>query len=340
MRQSRPEPPPGRPRAPPRGGRTVPTGMGPPPGRRFRAPCPCTVPPLRTERMPRRRPRTGRTASAVSASPPPSARWELVARYLVGNRDDAPCAIVDEGFHRRRDLAIELPSSPLEAGDGDRGVGRGLRPHRRPRPRAPDDPRLRQHPAPRRARRPRPRRAARGERGGLAPREPLARTALRGGAASQGRHPHPPRRHRLAGARHRHRRRRPRMPARHDPQHRDLPAAGGALRARGGGDPEGAALPPEPGRPRGVRGPLRRGPARRARHPLPLRAAARRARAADRRRGGGKRVGRPGSCSPSRGAPGPTAPSTPERSRRWWTCSRAGSPRGGDVAAPSSTGTG
>ena len=39
---------------------------------------------------------------------------ELVARYLVGNRGDLPCAIVDEGFHRRRDLAIELPSSPLE----------------------------------------------------------------------------------------------------------------------------------------------------------------------------------------------------------------------------------
>ena len=39
---------------------------------------------------------------------------DLVARFLVGNRDEAPCAIVDEGFHRRRDLAIELPSSPLE----------------------------------------------------------------------------------------------------------------------------------------------------------------------------------------------------------------------------------
>ena len=39
---------------------------------------------------------------------------ELVARFLVGNRDEASCAIVDEGFHRRRDLAIELPSSPLE----------------------------------------------------------------------------------------------------------------------------------------------------------------------------------------------------------------------------------
>ena len=38
---------------------------------------------------------------------------ELIARFLVGNRD-APCAVIDEGFHRRRDLAIELPSSPLE----------------------------------------------------------------------------------------------------------------------------------------------------------------------------------------------------------------------------------
>ena len=38
---------------------------------------------------------------------------ERVARFLVGNRE-SPCAIIDEGFHRHRDLAIELPSSPLE----------------------------------------------------------------------------------------------------------------------------------------------------------------------------------------------------------------------------------
>ena len=37
----------------------------------------------------------------------------LVAHFLVGNRE-APCAVIDEGFHRHRDLAIELPSSPLE----------------------------------------------------------------------------------------------------------------------------------------------------------------------------------------------------------------------------------
>ena len=39
---------------------------------------------------------------------------DLVARFLVGSRTDASCAIIDEGFHRRRDLAIELPASPLE----------------------------------------------------------------------------------------------------------------------------------------------------------------------------------------------------------------------------------
>ena len=39
---------------------------------------------------------------------------ELIARFLVGSRDDASCAIIDEGFHRHRDLALELPSSPLE----------------------------------------------------------------------------------------------------------------------------------------------------------------------------------------------------------------------------------
>jgi len=39
---------------------------------------------------------------------------EAVARFLVGARDE-PCTIVDAGHVRRRDLAIELPASPLEA---------------------------------------------------------------------------------------------------------------------------------------------------------------------------------------------------------------------------------
>ncbi|HEX4584241.1 MAG TPA: DEAD/DEAH box helicase [Burkholderiaceae bacterium] len=44
---------------------------------------------------------------------------EQVARFLVGDRTDASgspaCAIVDTGHVRARDLAIELPSSPLES---------------------------------------------------------------------------------------------------------------------------------------------------------------------------------------------------------------------------------
>jgi len=38
---------------------------------------------------------------------------EEIARFLVGDR--GPCTIIDTGHVRKRDLAIELPSSPLEA---------------------------------------------------------------------------------------------------------------------------------------------------------------------------------------------------------------------------------
>jgi ATP-dependent Lhr-like helicase len=37
---------------------------------------------------------------------------EDIARYLVGNRDE-PCAIVDSGYSRERDLAIVVPDQPL-----------------------------------------------------------------------------------------------------------------------------------------------------------------------------------------------------------------------------------
>ena len=67
--------------------------------------------------------RTGAGDRFAPAGGPPGLRriglsatqrpMELVARFLVGNRE-APCAVIDEGFHRHRDLAIELPSSPLE----------------------------------------------------------------------------------------------------------------------------------------------------------------------------------------------------------------------------------
>ena len=38
---------------------------------------------------------------------------DLIARFLIGGRD-APCTVIDEGFHRARDLALEVPASPLE----------------------------------------------------------------------------------------------------------------------------------------------------------------------------------------------------------------------------------
>ncbi|MGI9285783.1 MAG: DEAD/DEAH box helicase [Pseudomonadales bacterium] len=37
-----------------------------------------------------------------------------MAKFLVGNRDE-PCAIIDTGHVRKRDLALEVPHSPLEA---------------------------------------------------------------------------------------------------------------------------------------------------------------------------------------------------------------------------------
>src|SRR5439155_13276630 len=43
---------------------------------------------------------------------------DAVARYLVGCEADAtprPCTIIDAGHQRTRDLALEVPSSPLEA---------------------------------------------------------------------------------------------------------------------------------------------------------------------------------------------------------------------------------
>src|SRR5262244_1566149 len=45
---------------------------------------------------------------------------EDVARFLVGAKPDgstpaAPCAIIDSGHRRARDLALEVPDSPLES---------------------------------------------------------------------------------------------------------------------------------------------------------------------------------------------------------------------------------
>ncbi len=60
---------------------------------------------------------------------------EAVARFLVGaGADGEPspaCTIIDTGHRRARDLALEIPASPLEAGDVGRGLAAGLRPARR-----------------------------------------------------------------------------------------------------------------------------------------------------------------------------------------------------------------
>ncbi|MDP2282782.1 MAG: DEAD/DEAH box helicase, partial [Pseudohongiella sp.] len=40
---------------------------------------------------------------------------DMVANYLVGNHPGASCAIVDSGYSRKRDIRIEVPSSPLSA---------------------------------------------------------------------------------------------------------------------------------------------------------------------------------------------------------------------------------
>ena len=40
---------------------------------------------------------------------------ETVASFLLGAREGASCEIIDTGHHRARDLALEVPSSPLEA---------------------------------------------------------------------------------------------------------------------------------------------------------------------------------------------------------------------------------
>jgi ATP-dependent Lhr-like helicase len=40
---------------------------------------------------------------------------ETVASFLLGAREGAACEIIDTGHHRARDLALEVPSSPLES---------------------------------------------------------------------------------------------------------------------------------------------------------------------------------------------------------------------------------
>ena len=80
---------------------------------------------------------------------------EEIARFLAGVNADGiarDCAIVDIGHVRKRDLAIAVPSSPLEAVMSQRRVEGGLRAARAAGAGASHDARLRQHAAHGRAR--------------------------------------------------------------------------------------------------------------------------------------------------------------------------------------------
>ena len=46
----------------------------------------------------------------ISATQKP---MQAMARFLLGNRDE-PCEVIDTGHVRERDLALELPASPLQ----------------------------------------------------------------------------------------------------------------------------------------------------------------------------------------------------------------------------------
>ena len=139
---------------------------------------------------------------------------EEVARFLVGASGVvdgvADCEIVDIGYGKQRDLALEVPPTPLQRGDVQRPVGTGLRTRRRTGARASHHAGVRQHPAHGRARRAPPRRAPRQGRRRRAPRQPRARAAAGCGAAPQARRAEGAGRDRVAGTGPRHRRRRPR----------------------------------------------------------------------------------------------------------------------------------
>ncbi len=73
---------------------------------------------------------------------------EEVARFLVGSASSSSeCAIIDSGHIRDRDLAIEVPGSPLGGGDVGRGARGGVRPRGRADPISSHHAGVRQHPA-------------------------------------------------------------------------------------------------------------------------------------------------------------------------------------------------
>ena len=224
---------------------------------------------------------------------------EAVARFLVGG--DAPddeCTIIDAGHRRARDLALELPASPLEAvmsGEVWQQVydqlTRLIEGHRTTLIFV-NTRRLAERVTRQLARAPGP------GPGSRAPRQPRQGTAAGRGAASQARRAEGAGGDCLARARDRHRRGRPGLPDRLAALDREFPAACRALGARDRWRAQGQTVPALARRARRMRGAARQRAARRARPADDPRTAPRCARAADRRRGRRARMGRGRSLRP------------------------------------------
>ena len=210
---------------------------------------------------------------------------DAMARFLVGNRAE-DVAIIDAGHIRERDLAIEMPRSPLTAvmanevwGEVYDRLAELIAQHRTTlifvnQRRVAE--RAARHLAERLGEE-----HVTAHHGSLAREHRLdAEQRLKSGDTEGAGG------HQLAGTRHRHRRHRPGVPARLAARDERLPAAGGARRPCDRRDPEGAAVSAGARRPDGMRGAARRSAPWRARpHPHAAQAT-RRAGAADHRRGG------------------------------------------------------
>ena len=221
---------------------------------------------------------------------------EEVARFLVGRRTRGraarDCTIVDTGHRRAPRSRHRMPASPLEAVMSaevwDQVYDRLTELIEEPS----HDAGLRQHPpAGRAGDAPALRTSGRGACRRPS-RQPRQRAAPRRRAAAEARRAEGAGRDRVAGARHRHRRCRSRLPDRLAALHRELPAAGRALRPCGRRHAQGPAVSAVARRAGGMRGAARQRRARRARPADDPRAAARRAGAADRRRGRRAGMGR------------------------------------------------
>ena len=203
-----------------------------------------------------------------------------------------PCAIVDTGHVRPRDLALEVPASPLEAVMSNEvwlqvyaRLADLIAEHRttlvfvNTRRMAE---RVTRHLS-----------ELLGIEHVMAHHGSMAKDAAPvGGTASQARRAEGAGRDGVARARHRHRRRRPRLPARIAALDRGVPAARGSREPHGARRAEGAAFPAVARRARRMHGAARCRRPRRARPADDSGQAARRARAADRRRSRGARMAR------------------------------------------------